>query len=522
MLSKVYSAAIVGLEGVLVEVEVDIQNQGLPSFTIVGLPNKAVDEAKERVRSAIKNTGCEFPQKRITVNLAPADLPKEGASYDLPIAIGILIASGQINVDISEMFFSGELSLDGRLRHTNGILPQVLMAKQKKFKKIFIPKINCEEASVITGVEVYPVETLLSLLRHFTKEDLIPILKPRRLKSYIKNKEYEFDMQDIAGQEQAKRALEIAAAGGHNILLKGPPGAGKTLLARTFPSILPELTLDEALEVTKIYSISGLLENEPIITKRPFRSPHHTTSHIGLIGGGANPSPGEISLAHRGILFLDEFPEFPRHVLEALRQPMEDGFVTISRALGRITFPSKFVLFAAQNPCPCGYFGDNTHDCKCAPSQILKYQKKISGPMLDRIDIHLDVPAVKVEKLTGKGENPPAGGETSESIRKRVQKARDIQTKRFSAKGGSASGGKNTISSNTEMNNKDIKKYCELSDECLNLLKLAVSKMQLSARSYQRIIKLSRTIADLENSKEIKPNHIAESLQYRPKTETTY
>lgn len=519
MLSKVYSAAIVGLEGVLVEVEVDIQSQGLPSFTIVGLPNKAVDEAKERVRSAIKNTGCDFPQKRITVNLAPADLPKEGASYDLPIAIGILIASGQINIDISEMFFSGELSLDGRLRHTNGILPQVLMAKQKKFKKIFIPKINSEETLVITGIEIFPVETLLLLLRHFTKETLIKAVRPRSLKSYMKNKNYEFDMKDIAGQEQAKRALEIAAAGGHNVLLKGPPGAGKTLLARTLPSILPELTLNEALEVTKIYSISGLLENESIITKRPFRSPHHTTSHIGLIGGGANPKPGEISLAHRGILFLDEFPEFQRHVLEALRQPLEDGFVTISRALGRITFPSKFVLFAAQNPCPCGYFGDNTHECKCAPSQILKYQKKISGPMLDRIDIHLNVPAVKVEKLTSKEKLQI---ETSQDIRKRVQKARDIQTKRFSAKGEFASSGKNTISSNAEMSNKDIKKYCQLSNDCLNLLKMAVLKMQLSARSYQRVLKLSRTIADLENSKEIKPNHIAESLQYRPKSENNY
>jgi magnesium chelatase family protein len=507
MLARVFSSAVVGLDGVPVEVEVDIQNQGLPSFTIVGLPDKAVEEAKERVRSAIKNTGCEFPQKRMTVNLAPADLPKEGASYDLPIALGILIASGQITGDVPDAFFTGELSLDGRLRHTNGILPMVLVAKEKSFKKVFLPAINVNEASIVKGVEVYPVETLLALLRHLTKEMPIKPIKTKTLESYMKNASYEFDMADIQGQEQAKRALEIAAAGGHNLLLKGPPGAGKTLLARTMPSILPKLTLNESLEVTKIYSISGLLDKNPIVTERPFRSPHHTTSHIGLIGGSATPKPGEISLAHRGILFLDEFPEFPRHVLEALRQPMEDGFVVISRANGRILFPSKFILFAAQNPCPCGYFGDPTHDCKCMPGQVSRYQRRVSGPMLDRIDIHLDVPAVKVEKLTSQDKSQ---NESSKVIQKRVQLARDIQTKRF----------KNAkITSNAEMSNKDIKKFCELSGECLSLLKLAVIKMQLSARSYQRTIKLGRTIADLEQEKVIKPSHIAEALQYRPKIE---
>lgn len=506
MLAKINSGALIGLNAIPVEVEVDISAQGLPSFTIVGLPDKSVEEAKERVRSAIKNTGAEFPAKRITVNLAPADLPKEGSLYDLSIALGILIASEQLKADISKFLFMGELSLEGKLRRTSGALPFSLLAKEKKYLSLFLPFENGNEAAIIEGVDIFPLNSLHELLDHLTEKQIIKKQKPTKLEN-ISEEDFEFDMKDILGQEQAKRAMEIAAAGGHNIILKGPPGAGKTLLARTIPSILPKPTFDEAIEIAKIYSISGLLETNEIVIKRPFRAPHHTTSHIGLIGGGNVPKPGEISLANRGVLFLDEFPEFPRQALEALRQPMEDGFVTISRASERISFPAKFMLVAAENPCPCGYLGDPTHECKCSTSQIIKYQKKISGPMLDRIDIHLDVPAVKTEKLTSKEKNL---NESSKEIRKRVQAARNIQTKRFK---------KDFISSNSEMSSKLIKKYCQLNDDSLGILKMAVNKLNLSARSYNKILKTSRTIADLSNSKNITPDHIAEALQYRPKTD---
>ena len=511
MLSKITSAAVVGLDAVPITVEVDIAAQGLPSFTIVGLPDKAVEESKERVRAALKNSGADFPPRRITVNLAPADLPKEGPAYDLPIALGILIASEQLKPDpkIENSIFLGELSLDGSLRRIWGVLPCAIMARDKKYQNIFVPQENVDEASVIDKIKTFPVKSLRQLFDHFA--NINQIEKPDRFIMPAKNKKLNFrsivdsdyDFENIRGQESAKRALEIAAACSHNLLMKGPPGAGKTLMARSFATILPNLTFEESLEVTKIYSVANLLTHDnPIIISRPFRSPHHTTSHIGLIGGGNVPRPGEISLAHRGVLFMDEFPEFPRQVLEALRQPMEDGSVVISRAAGSVRFPSKFTLIAAANPCPCGFLGDETKNCVCSPSAITRYQKRISGPIIDRIDLHVTVPAVKVEKLT-----QTTKSESSKSIQLRVQKARDIQTKRF----------KNLkIKTNAEMSSKVMKEYCNLDEQSIVLLKQAISKLNLSARAFHRVVKTARTIADLESSVKIKSNHVAEALQYRP------
>lgn len=506
MFAKVLSSALVGLDGVLVEVETDILS-GLPAFNIVGLPDKAVEESRERVRSAIKNIGAELPAKRITVNLAPGDLPKEGPSFDLPIAISILFATGQVEGDLSGSMFLGELSLDGTLRHTNGVLPMVLLAREKRLESVFIPKENELEAAMVSGIKIYSAKNLKEIFFHLTGEKEIRPSKNISYDSSILGEEFEFDMKDIRGQEFVKRAIEVAVAGGHNILLKGPPGSGKTLIAKTIPSILPPLTFNEAIEVTKIYSISGLLGKNALVSVRPFRSPHHTTSHIGLIGGSAVPKPGEVSLAHRGVLFLDEFPEFPRQVLEALRQPLEDGHVVVSRAKQRVRFPSRFMLVAALNPCPCGFFGDSTHECKCTYSQILKYQKKISGPMLDRIDIHVDVPPVKASKIVS---DETFYSESSRAVRARVIKARNMQGKRFKAK---------KIVANSEMSNRDIRELCKIEDSAIEILKQALIKLSLSARGYHKVIKVSQTIADLEGKEKVDRNHVLEALQYRPKLE---
>ena len=503
-LTKIPSVLFSGLETLPVDVEVNVASRGLPGFEIVGLPGKSIAESKERVKAAIVNSGMEFPLRKITVNLAPADIPKEGSFYDLPIALGILSAVGGFSIPEKSLFF-GELSFDGALRHTKGAFLLALFAKEHGFKNIFLPKDSINEATVFSSINVYPTERLSQLLSHLFNRQKITKTEFRKSDDISLSKS-EFDMMEVLGQEQAKRAMEIAAAGGHNAIMVGSPGSGKTMLARALPGILPLLSEQESLETTKIYSASGNIPpGASMIKNRSFRAPHHSTSLAGLVGGGTNPQPGEISLAHRGVLFLDEFNEFPRSVLESLRQPLEDGIVTISRAKMSTEYPARFILIASANPCPCGYLNHPKKECSCSPKEIKRYAKKISGPILDRIDLHIKVSSVDINELA-QDKKAAKFLESSESIRERVCKAREIQQKRFY---------NISIHSNAEMGNKDIKKYCSLPKDAEGILNQAAVMFQLSARSYFKMIKIARTIADLQGAEEINVSHMAEALQYR-------
>ncbi len=503
MLACTNSCAMVGLEGFIIRVEVDL-SPGVPKFNMVGLPDTAVQEAKERVRAALRNSGCEFPMRRITVNLAPADLKKEGPAYDLPIAVGILLSSGQLESTPAESVFLGELSLDGSLRHTNGILTMVSAARDQGYTSVFVPAMDAEEASLVEDITVYPATTLDSVVRHLRGETLLEPMSGDGWSNCaaLTDTPVQMNLAHIKGQDHAKRALEVAAAGFHNLLFSGPPGSGKTLLARCLPSILPRMIPKEALEVTKIYSVHGTLQSDnPLMMKRPFRSPHYTISNAGLVGGGRTLRPGEITLSHRGVLFLDELPEFNHAALESLRQPLEDKVVTISRVSGTATYPASFMLVAAMNPCPCGFHSHPVKECTCSPSTVARYQKKISGPLLDRVDVFVEVPPVEYEKLV---EDIPS--EDSSRPRQRVEQAREVQRERFQNNG---------FLCNSEMGPAEVWQHCQLDDGARSLLQTAAQRLTLSARAFHRVLKVSRTIADLSGADRISVPHLAEALQYR-------